>query len=148
MNKLTLATRTVFPFLFALAVGACSTAYQEATELPMFWPGAGYHEEAAPGGLIKVAFKGNRDILMYKVADYTLYRCAEIAQREKSPYFALYQTISDAIQNNRTSTVRPTTLSGLPVADVYVRLHQAGEPGLLSTAEVLARLRPSVRGDK
>ena len=138
----------VLAAVLALAIGACSTTYQEARKVPMLWHGSGYHEEAAPGGLIKVAFRGDRDILMFKVAEYTLYRCAEIAKRERSPYFALYQTVSDAVQDHRTSAVHATTLNGLPVADVYIRLHQAAEPGLLSTAEVLSRLSPSIGAGK
>ena len=75
---------------------------------------------------------------------YALYRCAEIARREGSTHFALYQTLSDALQDRRSKTVRPTTLLGIPHAEVYISLRKADAPGLLATADVLARLKPAV----
>lgn len=81
---------------------------------------------------------------MYQVEIYALYRCAEIAQREGSPYFALYQTLAEALQDRRSATVKPTTLLGIPHAEVYIRLHRAAAPGLLSAAEVIARLKPDI----
>jgi hypothetical protein len=130
--------------LLVTVLAACSTAYQEAHGNPLLSSSSGYHEEKAAGELIKVTYKGNRTILMYQVEDYALYRCAEIAQREGSPYFALYQTLPDALQDRRSDRVRPTTLLGIPHAEVYIRLHTSPAPGLLSASEVSTRLAPSI----
>lgn len=139
--------RLAFATLLALALTACSTtatSYRALPEFPLMRPAAGYQEEARSGGLIKVTYNGDRTMLMYLVENYALYRSAEIAQRERKPYFALYQTLPEALKDQRSSAVKPTTLLGIPHAEVYIRLHGSAAPGLLSTTEVLARLGPSI----
>lgn len=132
--------------LLALALTGCSTAYQEARDNPIeLLSASGYKEQAGPGDLIKVTYKGSPSMLMYQVETYALYRCAEVAQRKGAPYFGLYQTLPDALSDRRSSSVRPTTLLGVPHAEVYVAPHKLAAPGLLSTAEVLARLAPQVK---
>jgi len=148
MRNPTKRCRLALGLMLAMALTACSTAYQDAGQSsPLKNPNGGYAEEKGPGGLIKVKYVGNREILMYQVQNYTLYRCAEIAQREGSPYFALYQTLADALQDRRADAVRPTTLLGVPHAEVYIKLQPAADPGLLSTAQTLARLKPIVFKD-
>lgn len=148
MRNLTTSRRLALMSILAATLTACSTAYQDARSSSLLKnPGGGYDEEKGPGGLIKVRYVGNREILMYQVQHYALYRCAEIAQREGSPYFALYQTLADALQDRRADTVRPTTLLGIPHAEVYIQLHPAAGPGLLSTAQTLSNLKPIVFKD-
>jgi hypothetical protein len=104
-------------------------------------------EEAGPGGLVKVTYKGNEWMQIYQVQDYALYRCAEIAQRQGSPYFVLYQTLPDALQNRSSNEVKPTTVLGIPHAEVYIGLRKTAAPGLLSAAEVLGRLKPAIAAE-
>jgi hypothetical protein len=135
--------KAALALVLGLMAAGCSTTYQNA--VPLSWAsGAGYTEEAGPGGLIKVTYNGNKWMQMYQVQDYALYRCAEIAQRQGSPYFALYQTLPDALQNRTSKEVKPTTLLGIPHAEVYIGLYKTATPGLLSTAEVLASLKPAI----
>lgn len=136
--------RSALAMLLVMSLTGCSTAYQAASSGLTGASGAGYKEEPGPGGLVKVTYQGNRYMLMYQVQDYALYRCAEIAQRQGSPYFALYQTLPDALQNRTSTEVKPTTLLGIPHAEVYISLRKTPEPGLLSAAEVLARLKPTI----
>lgn len=63
-------------------------------------------------------------------------------------YFVLYQTLPDALQNRTSSDVRPTTILGIPHAEVYIGLRPAPAPGLLSTSDVLERLRPAIAAAK
>lgn len=148
MRNHTTSCSLALALVLAATLTACSTAYQDARSSSLVKnPGGGYDEERGPGGLIKVRYAGNQAILMYQVQHYALYRCAEIAQREGSPYFALYQTLADALQDRRAGTVRPTTLLGIPHAEVYIKLHPAAGPGLLSTAQTLANLKPIVFKD-
>lgn len=139
MNSYARAGRAALALLLGLVGAGCSTAYQDAsTGL------SGYREEAGPGGLIRVTYKGNERMRMYQVQDYALYRCAEIAQRRGSPYFVLYQTLPDALQDRSSVEVKPTTLRGIPHAEVYISLRNTAAPGLLSAADVLDRLKPMI----
>ena len=136
----------VLPVLALLVMSGCSTAYQKGHVNPLGWSYAsGYKEAPGPGGLIKVTYQGSQWTLMHQVETYALYRCAEIAQRERAPYFGLYRTLPDALAGRRSSSVQPTPLLGVPHAEVHISLHHAAAPGLLSAAEVLARLGPAVR---
>jgi len=144
MNGYARSGKAALAMFLGLATVGCSTAYQDASTGLSRASGAGYKEEAGPGGLVKVTYKGNKWMLMYQVQDYALYRCAEIAQRQGSPYFALYQTLPDALQNRTSNEVKPTTLLGIPHAEVYISLHKTAAPGLLSAAEVLTRLKPTI----
>lgn len=140
------ALRTAGVMLALLALAACSTAYQEAVDYPIGLKFAsGYQEEAGPGGLIKVTYQGSPSMRMYQVETYALYRCAEIAQRKGAPYFGLYQTLPEALSDQRSSKVKPTTLAGNAHAEVYMSPRQSAAPGLLSTADVLARLGPEIK---
>jgi hypothetical protein len=144
MNGYASARKAGLALLLGVMAAGCSTAYQDASTGLIQASGAGYKEEPGPGALIKVTYHGNNWMLMYQVQDYTLYRCAEIARRQGSPYFVLYQTLPDALQNRSSNEVRPTTLLGVPHAEVYVGLRQTAAPGLLSTAEVLEKLKPAI----
>ena len=144
MHHYTKAGTVALALLLGWSAAGCSTAYREASANEFIGSGSGYREEAGPGGLIKVTYHGNQAMLMYQVQDYALYRCAQIAQRQRSPYFVLYQTLPDALQHRTSTEVRPTTLLGIPHAEVYIGLRQAGAPGLLATADVLARLKPAI----
>jgi hypothetical protein len=144
MNAYAPAAKAALALALVIIVGGCSTAYQAASAGPLKVQRTGYKEEAGPGGLIKVTYHGNERMLMYQVRDYTLYRCAEIAQREGSPYFVLYQTLPDALHDRSSAEVKPTTLLGIPHAEVYIGLRATAAPGLLSTADVLARLKPTI----
>lgn len=136
----------MLPMLMALTLSGCSTAYQAGGVNPLGARFAsGYHEEAGPGGLIKVAYKGSDLMGMYQVETFAMYRCAEIAQRERAPYFGLYNSLPNALAGKRGSAIQPTPLLGNPYAEVYISLHQAAAPSLFSTSEVLARLGPEVR---
>jgi hypothetical protein len=112
--------------------------------------GGGYTEERGPGQLIRVSFKvytlGGATMHMVQVSTLYLYRCAEIAEREGKPYFALYQTLPDALSDKRSGKNLVTTVSGRPASYAYILLHDQNDTGLLSTAEILAQLGPKVRG--
>jgi hypothetical protein len=144
MNRYAKAGKAALVMLLLSLAAGCSTAYQQASDSLILAKRAGYKEVAGPGGLIKVTYAGNKWMLMYQVQDYALYRCAEVAQRQGSPYFALYQTLPDALQNRTSKEVKPTTLLGIPHAEVYIALHQSAGPGLLSAADVLAGLKPTI----
>lgn len=136
--------KAVRALALGIIVAGCSTGYRAASTGPFGDTSTGYEEEAGPGGLIKVTYRGQNRMLMYQVQDYTLYRCAEIAQLQGSPYFVLYQTLPAALENRSSTEVRPTTLLGIPHAEVYIGLRKTAAPGLLSTADVLARLKPTI----
>jgi len=107
---------------------------------------AGYSEEQGPGPLIKVTYKVSMvgGATMHMTQVYALYRCAEIAQREGKPYFALYHDLPAALADRPSDTNTVTLVLGMPSSHAYIMLHDKNGPGLLSTAEVLARLGPKV----
>jgi len=138
MQKRVTASHAALAILVMSLATGCGTPHR-----PHMGPDQ-FREEPGPGGLVKVNYFGDGTVLMYQVQDFALYHCAEIARREGSPYFALYQTLPDALQNRTSSEVRPITVLGIPRAEVYISLRKTYMPGLLSTAEVLARLKPAV----
>lgn len=139
-----LLKRMAAPLAATLLIG-CATGYQDATN-PLLGMAGGYWEQKGPGELIKVGFAGNGYITREKVGVYLLYRCAEIAQREKRPYFALYPNLPAAVMGRSSSEKSVTTTSGKPTVYVYILFFDSPGAGLLDTSELLARLEPEVKG--
>lgn len=127
-----------------LLVSGCATPYQDARNPLTGWTG-GYLEEPGPGELMKVGFAGNSGISQATVSTYLLYRCAELAQRDNRPYFALYRSLPSAILDRRSSIQTAESFLGKPDAYAYILYFDAPGEGLLETREVLARLAPQVR---
>ena len=132
-----------------LMLTACA-GYREEDHSPLTmlkWQAAGYSEEKGPGDLIKVSYKVRMlgGATMHMTEMYALYRCAEVAQREGKPYFALYQDLPAALADRRSDKNKVTLVLGKPESYAYILLHAESGPGLLSTAEVLARLDPLVK---
>lgn len=125
----------------ALILTACASGYTPSNLIVGF----GYTEEKGPGQLIKVSYVG-RDDTVYMAAHYVLYRSAEIAQRERKPYFALYQDLPAALADRRSEKSLPGTADGKAHSFAYIVPFEHDAPGLLSAAEVLRRLGPKVKG--
>ena len=128
----------------ALLVG-CATGYQDSRNLLLGWTG-GYWEQRGPGELIKVGFSGNVMVSKEKVQTYLMYRCAEVAAREKKPFFAFYPNLVAAVRDQRADGKPASSLVGRPTTHAYILLFDAPERGLLETGEVLSRLATEVRG--
>jgi hypothetical protein len=133
--------------LAVLLLGGCATGYQDASN-PLLGMFGGYWEQKAPGKLVKVGFGGNSFVERSRVGTYLLYRCAEIAQREKSSYFVMYESLPSAIRDQRSSERIVQTIGGKPAAYVYILLASEASPGALETQEVLNRLGQEVKGGK
>jgi hypothetical protein len=141
LNRIRLAA----PLLALACLTGCATGYHDMRNPLVGWTG-GYWEDKGPGELIKVGFAGNGAITRDKVGTYLLYRCAEVAQRERKAYFALYQSLPEAVMDRRSSEKTVTTVTGKPTAYAYILFFDDAAPGLLSTADVLKRLAPEVTG--
>lgn len=128
----------------ALLVSGCATPYQDARNPLTGWTG-GYLEEPGPGELMKVGFAGNSGISEATVSTYLLYRCAELAQRDSRPYFALYRSLPAAILDRRSSMQSAESFLGKPGAYAYILYFDAPEDGLLETSDVLTRLGPQIK---
>jgi len=138
--------RIVAPVV-ALLLAGCATGYHDITNPLVGWSG-GYWEGKGPGELVKVGFAGNNLISKETVGSYLLYRCAEIAQREHKPYFALYESLPAAVVDERSSEKSVTTVTGKPTTYAYILFFDQAGPRLLNTADVLKRLEPVVKGGK
>jgi hypothetical protein len=124
-----------------LCLTGCATPYG-STSL------AGGHSDAKVNDrLIKVDFFGNGFITSDKVQTYGLYRCAEIADAAKKPYFVVYDSLNAAALNRPSNKPRVGTLGNKPVAVAFVLLEDAPRIGAQKTSAVLAELGPIVRGD-
>lgn len=140
-----LPKRCVAPLLAVVLLVGCATGYQDAKN-PILGITGGYQEEKGPGELIKVSFSGSAYTPREKVGVYLLYRCAEIAQRENKPYFAMYSTLPAAVMDKRSTERVTGTFIGKATSYAYILFFNGPAPGLLSTKEVLARLEPEVKG--
>jgi hypothetical protein len=107
--------RTIATLSLLLLVSGCATGYHDASN-PLLGMAGGYWEQKGPGKLIKVGFNGNALIDRAKVGTYLLYRCAEIAQREKRSHFLMYQNLPEAIRDRRSSERLVQTIGGKPAA--------------------------------
>jgi len=137
--------RIAAPLLALMGLVGCATGYQDMSNPLVGWTG-GYWEDKGPGELVKVGFAGNGMITRDKVGTYLLFRCAEIAQRERKAYFALYRSLPEAVVDKRSPEKMVTTVTGKPTAYAYILFFDDAAPGLLSTADVLKRLAPEVTG--
>ena len=128
----------------ALLAG-CATGYQASSNGLMGPSIFGYREAKGPGELIKVSFHGNAMTEREAVGRYLMYRCAEIAQREKKPYFALYPTLLAAALDKRSNGNPVGSFPEPQRGFTYILLFNAPSQGLMNTKEVLARLGPEVK---
>jgi len=117
-----------------LLLTACSSSYQDANS-PLNITG-GYGSEAAPGDLIKVYFAGNGYTSVKQAQAYVLRRAAEVGREKQEPYFAVYQSITDAVDNNKS--VAPAFDDGLgkPYAYAYIQFHTKKEPGDFTVTDI------------
>lgn len=127
-----------------LALFGCATGYQ-SSDNPLTGMFGGYWDEKGPGQLIKVGFDGNGYISNDKVATYLLYRCAEVAAREGSDYFILYQNLPAAVADRRSTERTVGTVGGKASSYAYILLSNAPGDGVMSSAEVMQRLEPVVK---
>ncbi|NHZ35062.1 hypothetical protein [Massilia rubra] len=140
--------KLIKPFSLALllTLAACSD-YRERTWLTYQGRDAGgYEEEAGPGKLIKVSYTGPLGVHVYMAANSVLYRSAEITQREGKAYFALYNDLPSALKDRRSEKAIFSTVGGRAFSYAYIVPFQDNAPGLLSAAEVIARLEIKVKG--
>lgn len=128
----------------AFILCSCATGYQSATN-PVAGMFGGYWDKKGPGQLIKVGFDGNGYISKDKVGIYLLYRCAEVAKREGSNYFIMYENLPSAIADRRSAERSVSTTGGKAVSFAYILLTKAPGNGVLSSSDVIKRLGSEVR---
>jgi hypothetical protein len=106
----------------------------------------GYGESPVNGQLVKVNFYGNGYITADKVQAYALYRCAQVAQAAKKPWFVIYDSLHGAARD--LPALQPTvgTLGGKPVAFAFMAMLDAPRPGAQEVSAVLAKLATEVQG--
>lgn len=132
--------------LFSLMLTACGSDYRPRTMFALQGLDGGYEEEPGPGKLIKVSYTGPLGATVHMAANSVLYRSAEITQREGKAYFALYNDLPSALKDRRAATTLFSTIGGRAFSYAYIVPFQGHAPGLLSAAEVIARLERKVKG--
>ena len=108
----------------------------------------GYTDVPGPGSLTKVTYSANGFTQPADVANFLLYRCAEVAQREGASHFVLYETLGNAIRDVRSSERLVRRNFGKPVTFAYILPADANESSALSAAELIERLGPLVKPRK
>ncbi|NHZ90359.1 hypothetical protein F2P45_15230 [Massilia sp. CCM 8733] len=129
-----------------LLLAACAADYHPRTNYVLFASDGGYQEEQGPGKLIKVSYIGPRGVNVYMAANSVLYRSAEITQREGKTYFALYNDLPSALKDRRSDKAVYSTVGHRAFSYAYIVPFEDNAPGLLSAAEVIARLETKVKG--
>lgn len=125
----------------SLSLTACATQYGSAGFT------GGHVDSKVNNRLIKVDFHGNGFITSDKVQTYGLYRCAEIADAAKKPYFVVYDSLRAAAADKPSTRPKVGTLGNKPSAVAFVLLEDAPRSGAQKTSAVLAELGPLVKGD-
>src|SRR5262249_41096875 len=127
-----------------ILVGCTETPYQKLT-----WSSytGGYYETAAPGGLTQVNFSGNEFLPDPVIKEYVVFRCAQLGKEKGKLYFAMYNSITDAINNHKT-TLPDNILkeSNKPTSYVYVEYHNEKKLGDLSVNETFYRFKSKFLG--
>lgn len=91
--------------LILITVGlliACATKYRELEFR------GGYTDRKMAEDIFVVRFTGNGFTSKRLVADYALYRCAEITREQKAFYFIVLSSNSDTIKTSSTTTYTKT----------------------------------------
>ncbi|RSZ57864.1 hypothetical protein HF313_24310 [Massilia atriviolacea] len=132
--------------LAPLMLSACGSDYRPRNVIGLRGLDGGYEEEPGPGKLIKVSYTGPSSATVYMAANAVLYRSAEITQREGKAYFALYNDLPSAMKDRRSEKTVFSTIGGRAFSSAYIIPFAENAPGLLSAAEVIARLQTKVKG--
>lgn len=134
----------MYRMLSALALGlllsGCATQYQS-----MGMTG-GHASGQGPGKLKRVVFAGNGYTKADLTQAYAKYRCAEMAQANKKPFFIMYESLFAAAAERPSTTPRVGMVHNKPVSTVFMLMLDAPRPGVLETAVVLQELGPIVNG--
>ena len=128
-----------------LALAGCATTYHSVNN-PILGMTGGYWDQPGPGKLVQVGFAGNALSKRDTVVPYIMYRCAQLAEQQHKPYFRMYRTLYDAIQD------KPIALPivgrvGNGLGDwVFVLFDATYVPEDVSTADTLEKYGPIVHG--
>lgn len=130
--------------LLTAAVSGCAK-YGELGSNPIL--GGGFRDMDGVGKLHKVYFLTTMHSTS-SVSDSILVRCAEIAKAKNKPYFAMYNSVPDAIRGNAQSKVVEWSSFFTKEAQVYILLSEKNQPGYLSADQIFLELGPKVKGSK
>ena len=147
--------RAVLAFA-ALLLAGCMTPYQPAGF------GGGYQEQKLAGDTYLVSFYGNGNTPNGVVAQYFLYRCAELTSESGYAYFELFAPAREQAMSEGSPFVKtahhspPPSYTYVPRGTVMLWTYRAvvrmypkdillGAPTLFSAREVLDALGPEVR---
>ena len=122
-----------------LILTGCATSYQSGA----FSYTGGYYEVPVNEKLTKVVFSGNGFLENETASQYTLFRCAELANKQNKPYFYIYENLFQASLEHPSKTVSNGSVGGKPITYTYVRFLDREADGAISTKEILAQLEAS-----
>lgn len=131
-----------------VALTGCSTGYYDARNpIRAILLGAkeGYWDRKGPGQLDVVGFSANPFTKADMIGAYLMYRCAELGQSRGKPYFSMYYSISDAIDDVPMNTYKVQFVRWQPTAKVYVLYRDVEVPGAFAVAETLAKYHSQVK---
>lgn len=125
-----------FILLGCLFLTACATPYQDGR----FSITGGYFEQPVNSHLTKVAFYANGFTSVTMAVRFAKFRCAEIADKNKKPYFLMYPSLDSAA--NRRSSLFPAegSIGGKPAAIAFLALSDEKVPGAIETSAVMTEL--------
>ncbi len=118
-----------------LLLSACATSYQS-----MGLTG-GHMEQKGPGKLEAVTFAANGYTRAELAQKYALYRCAELANAKRKPFFLMYNSLIAAARNDPSGVPRVGQVQGKPIATAFVLMLDTPEPGAHNTEDVLSDLK-------
>ena len=104
----------------------------------------GYQSATGPGKLERVMFSANVHTGAEKTQQFALYRCAELANIKAKPYFVIYESLTDAIQDRPAVLPRVGVLGNFPSASAFMLPLDEPRHGSKETARVLEELESLV----
>lgn len=120
--------------LAPLILLACATPYRNEARSSL--TGGAFRDEG-PGKLVRIGFSGNGYTKSATVAQYAVFRAAELAQERGKPYFLLYRNLRDGAADRPSGTPNVGIVGGHPTALGYVLLLDQQRPNAIETASVL-----------
>lgn len=120
-------------------LSACAESYKNGTIRPI-----GARADNEVGKLERVTFTGNDYTSRALAEQYTIYRCAELAQEKGKPYFVMYDSLTSAARDIPSSRPQRGTIKKAPYVTAYILLLEFPRQGALEAKAVLAELQPVI----
>jgi hypothetical protein len=128
--------KIIITVVFISMLSGCATPYQSSSAGIT----GGHSSVSVSPTIEKISFHGNGYLDVSKAVDYALLRSAEYANENGKPFFIMYSTLNDAVQDRRTQKPNVSLVGSFPTSFAYVVLLNDSQENALKTQDVIEKL--------